>query len=328
MEQPANQPVESSTSSCNWFAPVLAALCGIGIGLGLGILIASLRGPTGDVARPSDTLSEPRTLSTTKTTNSTEQTAAEVKQPAPAFWERTVRCYGPGTPYSRILEKLQASGYWNPGSFWTMQGNFGMIELASIDAPPFVWMGTLQISGIDPGMPELGKRLQISFFFEQEKLWQHFAVGKDAGTNKTLENLRGAIEAIGSAGDLDKDESKRLRIVASLIPICRPQRGFVLSNNDSIDGMTTVVSKLPYHIREKFAEKVARLDEMDVPWPAIGFSLSKRWVCDLAFGSKEKHKRWEVHLSDAGWRNVSAANDPDSWPRLTTKEVDNLAALF
>lgn len=318
---------------------VLAAVCGLGVGIALGLGIASIGGRS-----PAEVLTEKETLAKENEELRAEKSrvvhpieparpearterAPESHDPEETKWKagrEIVRVYGPSSPFSGFAQRLEATGWWNPGAHWTLRGNVGLlpegIGLQLNDPLTRIFAGHLSVS-VDKkdneSSPEFTPVLKLD-------LARLFLMG-----DKHSSTLQGACEAIAHAMEFNDQEIRRIRKVAGIVPRVPPQQ--------AIDGMAVVAEKLPTKQRETFAQKLNRLARCmkskewkelltgDTSEPAVNFDLSPRYVTNLCFGDYAERKdgpppAWSLTITN----NTMYSRDP-AWVQLSEAELDSIA---
>ncbi len=329
-----------------WFGVALAGTVGVAIGIALGFALSpSAGGSVADLTAQRDHLAAEKMALTgerdrlrrsnatlTAWKNQTERLPEHTKSqardeqncksndPQTSEWKlgREIGvAYGPSSAFGAFARRLEATKWWNPGSYWSLRGNVELVPEAK----------DLQI--VDPATNTFAGRLSVCFEVENKAATPSFELDLEKifwMGDKYSSTLQGAFGAIGRAMDLDGQEAQRVRQVAGLIPRVAPA--------DAAQGMAAVVNSIPLSRRSVFSKKLNvlvqvvkdnRTDELltsDVSEPAISFVLSKRFVATLCFGDFSKKKIpsvWSITITPNG----KSERDP-AWTQVDEAEMDSM----
>lgn len=248
---------------------------------------------------------------------------------------------GPSSPFHIFATELHDAGAWDPQHYWLIGGPTGVAPKAhmmlTVTGEGKVYVeAVVDLNGLD------GDTMWVTLVFKPGEL---------SDLNKATANRNTLIITVARAMHLTDQELTRLESTLLLLPLVQ---SWAID-----DAMVEFVGYMPQRVQMRFAESLryytapdmARSDNilLDGFGPAIGFSLSERYVAEVAFmgaavtetyDDTNYHQFgpwWSVMIHDAAYNDYTSADAPEKrsdgwtwlpWPRLTTEGIDALKALI
>ena len=202
-----------------WFVVVLAGTVGIAIGIALGFALSASAGSSiGELSTQRDRLAAENTALTaerdrlrvanatlaaekTRTDHPLEQAnlhaqhepGSKSSEPRATEWtagREIENAYGPSSTFGGFAQRLEATNWWNAGTYWSLRGNVEVLPEAT----------DLQLK--DPVSAMFAGRLSVSFRAKSNAATPRFEIDLEKTFlmgEKYSSTLQGACEAVGRA---------------------------------------------------------------------------------------------------------------------------------